>query len=191
MITIKVIIGSTRPSRQGPKVAKWLMSLSDAFANVANFEVIDLQDINLPLLDEPEMPATGKYSKDHTKMWAAIVDEADAYVIVHPEYNHSVNSALKNALDYVWHEWNDKPVALVSYGGESGGTRAAQQLRTTASALRMYDIREQLVIANFTQYIDESGKFNGTPVQAKVAKAMLTELIFWAQHMKTAREQRG
>nr|MDQ3007964.1 NAD(P)H-dependent oxidoreductase [bacterium] len=131
MITIKIIIGSTRPNRFGPQPAKWIYELAqqEVDKDKVRFEVVDLADINLPLLDEPIPPSQGKYTKDHTKAWSKIVDSADGYILVTPEYNHSTSAALKNALDFVSREWSYKPVSLVGYGATGGGLRAVEHLR--------------------------------------------------------------
>lgn len=188
MVKIMVIIGSTRPNRGGPAVANWIMQLTSEHPN-AEFELVDLKELNLPFLDEPEQPFVRKYTKDHTKKWSAMVDAADGFVWVHPEYNHGVNAALKNALDFLWQEWNDKPVALVGYGSAAGGARAAQQLRLIAAGLKMFDLRADIVLPNYRQYVDESGVFNASEGHTKAAHNILEELIFWAVHMATARQE--
>ena len=108
---------------------------------------------------------------------------------MHPEYNFGVNGALKNALDFLWHEWNDKPVALAGYGAAAGGSRAAQALRLVAAGLKMFDLRTELIIADYRQYLDETGKFVPTDGQAKFASGMLGELVFWAEQMQRARKE--
>ena len=188
--TIKIIIASTRPERGGDKVAKWLMSLTEQYAKEANIELIDLREVNLPLLDEPKPASSRQYTHEHTKKWAAQIAEADGFVFVHPEYNHSPNAALKNAIDFLWYEWNYKPLALVSYGGGAGGARAAEQLRLTAGGCRMYVLYEQLVFNNYYQYIGEDGKFNAPEGSKDAAHKMLKELIFWTNALREARQSR-
>src|SRR5690554_44070 len=107
MIKIGVILGSTRPGRNGAAVARWFHGLATQRKD-AEFELIDLADYNLPLLDEPVPPSMGQYSQDHTKRWAETVARFDGFVFVTPEYNHSTCGALKNALDFVYAEWNNK-----------------------------------------------------------------------------------
>lgn len=188
MVTIKLIIGSTRPNRFGPQPAKWLFELAQARGD-ARYELVDLVDVNLPLLDESNIPSMGNYQQEHTKKWAAIVGAADGFVMIHPEYNHGISAAVKNAFDFLWAEWLYKPIAYVSYGAEGGGIRATEQLRTIAGAQRMYDIRDELMIANYQQYLDEQGKFTATELQTKIAHQMLDQLVFWAEKMKPAREE--
>jgi NAD(P)H-dependent FMN reductase len=188
MVTIKIIIGSTRPNRFGPQVANWLMQLASDQKD-AKFELIDLKEVGLPFLDEPEPPSGGNYVQEHTKKWSATIKGADGFVWVHPEYNHGMNAALKNALDFLWREWNDKPVALASYGAAAGGSRAAEQLRLVAAALKMFDLRAQVIIADYKQYLDATGNFVPTDGQIKAANSMLRELVFWAGQMQRGRRQ--
>jgi NAD(P)H-dependent FMN reductase len=119
MIKIAIIVGSTRPGRNGEAVAKWVYEVSRKRSD-AEFELVDIKDFNLPLLDEPMPPIMGQYSKPHTKTWAAKVGSFDAYVFVTPEYNHGTSGALKNAIDLLFAEWNNKAAGFVSYGGASG-----------------------------------------------------------------------
>lgn len=189
MVRIAIIIGSTRPNRFGPQPAKWLLGLSKE--HDATFELIDLAEINLPFLDEPIPPGGGKYAEEHTKKWSATIAKFDGFLIVHPEYNHGVSAALKNALDFLFSEWNYKVVALAGYGAEAGGSRAAEHLRTFAGATKMYDLREQLVIANYQQYLDKMGVFQPTEGQTKAAHNVLKELAFWAGQFKRARGERS
>src|SRR5215210_7193549 len=127
MINIAVVTGSTRPGRKAADVAKWVLEIAAMRADAA-FSLVDIQDFNLPLLDEPVPPSMGQYSKPHTKAWAAKVASFDAFVFVTPEYNHGTSGALKNAIDFLFKEWNDKAAGFVGYGG-SGGVRAVESLR--------------------------------------------------------------
>src|SRR2546427_10830524 len=126
-LRIAIIIGSTRPGRNGEAVAKWVYEIAQERTD-AEFELVDIKDFNLPLLDEPMPPIMGQYSKPHTKTWAAKIGSFDGYVFVTPEYNHGISGALKNAIDFLFREWNDKAAGFVSYGG-AGGARAGGQLR--------------------------------------------------------------
>src|SRR5688572_22045814 len=127
MLNIAIIVGSTRPGRKADAVAEWVSDIARKRAD-ANFEIVDLLEYKLPLLDEAVPPAAagGKYSKPHTRAWAAKIGEFDGYVIVSPEYNHGTSGALKNAMDFLYPEWNDKAAGFVAYGG-NGGTRAVEQ----------------------------------------------------------------
>jgi NAD(P)H-dependent FMN reductase len=189
MVHIKFIIGSSRPNRFGPKPAAWLADIAKGYADKATFEVVDLADIALPLLDEPKPPAMGDYANEHTKAWSKIVDETDGYVFITPEYNHSTSAVLKNAIDFVAHEWNHKPVGFVGYGAEAGGARAIEHLRGVVAWLKMYSMGDQVIIANYWEQLNEQGEFTATQKQTDTAKKMLEELIFWAEDMKAARAQ--
>jgi NAD(P)H-dependent FMN reductase len=187
MVHIKFIIGSTRPNRFGPKPAAWIADLAKAYEDKATFELVDLADINLPLLDEPKPPAMGDYANEHTKQWSKVVDEADGFVFITPEYNHSTSAVLKNAIDFVAHEWKFKPAGFVSYGAEAGGARAIEHLRGVVVWLRMYSMGDQVVIPNYWEQLNEQGEFTANQKQIDTAKKMLEDLIFWAEDMKAAR----
>src|SRR5258706_12967790 len=119
MLKIAVIIGSTRPGRVGESVAKWVFEITKKRTDAA-FELVDIKDFNLPLLDEPVPPSLGQYSKEHTQMWAATIDSFDAFVLVTPEYNHGTSGDLKNAIDFLFKEWNNNAAGVVSYEASSG-----------------------------------------------------------------------
>src|SRR6185437_7751665 len=134
MVRIGIIVGSTRPNRRAALVAEWVNAHAQSYAEQApepvSFEVVDLEDFDLPLLDEPVPAAVGEYHRPHTQRWAQTIGSFDGFVFVTPEYNHSLPAALKNAIDYLFAEWNDKAAGFVSYGLQ-GGVRAAEQLRLT------------------------------------------------------------
>src|SRR5258706_12574672 len=125
MLKIAIILGSTRPGRNGEAVAKWVHEIANKRSD-AEFELVDIKDFNLPLLDEPVPPIMGQYSKPHTKAWAAKIDSFDGYVFFTPEYNHGIPGALKNAIDFLFREWNDKAAGFVSYGGAGRGPPVGQ-----------------------------------------------------------------
>jgi NAD(P)H-dependent FMN reductase len=133
MIKIGIIIGSTRPGRVGESVSRWVLQVAQERKDV-EFELVDIQDFNLPLLDEPVPASMEQYSKPHTKIWSAKIDSFDGYVFVTPEYNHATSGALKNAIDFLYREWNNKAAGFVGYGG-LGGTRAVENLRSLTSGL--------------------------------------------------------
>ncbi|HYP17460.1 MAG TPA: NAD(P)H-dependent oxidoreductase, partial [Opitutus sp.] len=135
MIRIAIIIGSTRPGRNGEAVARWVYDHAKSRSD-AEFELVDIAAFNLPLLDEPVPPSMGRYSQPHTKAWAAKIASFDAFIFVTPEYNHSTSGALKNALDFLYAEWNNKAAGFVSYGS-AGGARAVEQLRLVLSELQI------------------------------------------------------
>ena len=142
MLRIGIIIGSTRPGRKGEAVAKWVYEIAQTRSD-AEFELVDIKDFNLPLLDEPVSPTMGQYSKPHTRVWAAKIGSFDGYVFVTPEYNHGTSGALKNAIDFLFGEWNDKAAGFVSYGG-AGGARAVEQLRLVMAEVRIATVRNQV-----------------------------------------------
>ena len=150
MLKIAVIIGSTRPGRVGESVAKWACELAKKRTD-AEFELVDIKDFNLPLLDEPVPPSMGQYSKEHTKTWAAKINSFDGYVFVTPEYNHGICGALKNAIDYVYREWNNKAAGFVGYGG-AGGVRAVEHLRLVMGELMVADVRAQVALSLYTDF---------------------------------------
>src|SRR6187401_2277412 len=150
MIKIAIILGSTRPGRNGEAVAKWVSEIAQK-RNDAEFELVDIKEFNLPLLDEPVPPSMGQYSKPHTKAWAAKIGSFDGYVLVAPEYNHGISGALKNAIDFLFAEWNNKAAGFVSYGS-AGGARAVEQLRLVLAELMVADVRAQVMLSLFTDF---------------------------------------
>src|SRR5947209_20163624 len=142
MLKIAIIIGSTRPNRNGEAVAKWVYQVAKKRSD-AEFELVDIKDFNLPLLDEPVPPSLGQYTKEHTRAWAAKIDSFDAYVFVTPEYNHGTSGALKNAIDFLYKEWNNKAAGFVGYGSALGA-RAVESLRLVMGELQVADVRAQV-----------------------------------------------
>ncbi len=190
MLTLQIIIASTRPSRQGPLVAEWFLKQAQQ-APLFNTELVDLAEVNLPLLDEAQQPRLGMYEHEHTQAWSAIVQRADAFVIVTPEYDHSTPAALSNALQYLVREWAYKPVGFVSYGGVSAGLRGVQMSKLLVTALNMMPIPPAVAIPFFTQYIGQDGTFDPGEMQEKAATVMLAELAKWGGALKTLRESVG
>ncbi|MEQ1569460.1 MAG: NAD(P)H-dependent oxidoreductase [Myxococcota bacterium] len=186
MPELHVVITSTRPSRQGPSVARWFADQARAHGG---FEVVpvDLADIGLPLLDEPEHPRLRKYQHPHTIRWSQTVDRADAFVFVTPEYNYGTPPALVNALDYLVHEWAYKPVGFVSYGGISAGTRSSQMTKQLVTTLKMMPVPEQVSLPFFQKFVGPDGTFTPEPAAESAARAMLTELARWEQALRSLR----
>jgi NAD(P)H-dependent FMN reductase len=175
MPTLTIIVGSTRPGRAGQPIADWFADRARTHAGF-DVEVADLAEIGLPLLDEPNHPRLGQYTKQHTKDWSAIVDRADAVVFVTPEYNYGYPAALKNAIDFLHREWRDKPAGFVSYGGVAAGTRAVQQLKQVVTTLRMTPVFDSVNIPFHAQLIKD-GKFEATDLLNQAADTMLDELV--------------
>jgi NAD(P)H-dependent FMN reductase len=176
MPTLMIILGSTRPGRGGEAVANWFRTVAEEHTG---FEVdfVDLAEVGLPLLDEPNHPRLREYTKAHTKRWSERVDAADAFVLVLPEYNHSFNAALKNALDFLHHEWKHKPVGFVSYGGVSAGTRAQTALKVVVGALEMLPITAAVNIPFYRQFVDDEERLQPNDVMAQAASTLLDELV--------------
>lgn len=184
---LMVVICSTRPGRKGPPLGHWFLDVARA-QGAFDVDLVDLAEENLPLFDEPNHPSQQKYEHAHTKSWSRKVAPADAFVFVTPEYNYTTPPSLLNALDYLYKEWNYKPAAFVSYGGMSGGIRSVEITKHVLTTLKMVPIVESVAVPSFTQYIDESGKFNATDAQAKAAESLLVELSRWAKALKPMRK---
>lgn len=161
MVKLKIIIASTRNGRKGPAIAQWISDALHRQFERFDISFLDLKEINLPFLDEPENPKRGEqaYRYDHTKKWSAAIKGADALLILTPEYNGFIPGSLKNALDFLYYEWEQKPVGIVSYGGGSGGSRAAAQLKTLLHTLHMNIMPKTVNIYNFPVYFDANGNF--------------------------------
>ena len=186
MFNLKIIVASTRPGRKGIAVAEWMYTWAKLKPEW-NTTLLDLAVINLPFLDEPEHPRLKKYTKEHTKQWSAAIEEADAFLIVTPEYNFGYPAPLKNALDFLYQEWNYKPVAFVSYGGIAGGTRAVQQLKQVVTAQNMVPVTSAVNIPFFTKHIDATGMFIGDEILNKSADTMFQELLKWTEALAVMR----
>jgi NAD(P)H-dependent FMN reductase len=183
-LKIAIVLGSTRPGRNGEAVSHWMYEIAKKRPD-GNFELVDIRDYNLPLLDEPIPPSMGQYTKDHTKIWSAKIDSFDAYVFVTAEYNHGIPGALKNVIDFLFKEWNNKVAGFVSYGG-TGGVRAVEQLRLVMAELKVATVRTQVQLSFHTDF-ENLTKFRPAPFQEKVANTMLDEVIAWGGALKTLR----
>ena len=184
MLRIAIILGSTRPGRKTEPVARWVLDHARQRGD-AEYELVDIADFDLPLLDEPVPPSLGKYSKDHTKRWSEKIASFDGYVFVTPEYNHSTSGALKNAIDFLYAEWNNKAAGFVSYGS-SGGTRAVEHLRLIMGELQIADVRSQVALSLFTDF-ENFSTFKPQALHEKSLKSMLDQLIAWSGAMKSVR----
>jgi NAD(P)H-dependent FMN reductase len=185
--TLQVIICSTRPTRIGAKVADWFIPHAAQHGGFA-VERVDLQEIALPLLDEPKHPKLREYEHAHTKRWSATVDRGDAFAFVLPEYDHGPPASVINALQYLVHEWTYKPCCFVSYGGVSAGTRSMNALKIVLNAQKMMPMMEAVSIPFVAKQLDkETGVFDPGDVQVKAARAMLDELVRWERAMRPLR----
>jgi NAD(P)H-dependent FMN reductase len=183
-LRIAIITGSTRPGRIVESVARWVHAEASRRDDAA-FELVDIADYELPLLDEPIPPSLGRYTHAHTKKWAAKIASFDAFVFVTPEYNHGISGALKNAIDFIYAEWNNKAAAFVSYGS-TGGVRAVEHLRAVMAELKVADIRSHVSLSLFTDFENYS-KFKPQPRHETEIQALLVELIAWGRAMRTLR----
>ncbi|HSW98280.1 MAG TPA: NAD(P)H-dependent oxidoreductase [Candidatus Saccharimonadales bacterium] len=187
MTNIMVIAGSVRPGRFNIQPATWITDIAKKHAGI-DVTLVDLQELGLPFYDEPKPAMFGNYVHPHTKKWAEMVGKADGFIFVTPEYNHSYSPVLANALNFLNAEWNYKPVSFVSYGSAAGGARAVEHLRGIAGELRMFDLRDQLLLPNYWSSLDDKGNYKFTEQEAEQAGVVLTELSTWAKKMKVARE---
>jgi NAD(P)H-dependent FMN reductase len=177
MPRIGIILGSTRPNRNGEQVARWVFGLASE-RDDAEYELVDLRDYPLPHLDEPLPPSFGQYANDHTKEWAQKIASFDGFVIVTPEYNHGTSGVLKNALDYLYAEWNNKAVGFVSYG-QVGGARAAEHLRLVAAELQMADVRQQVALSLITEF-ENFSVFKPGDYNVDALHTLLDQVVAWS-----------
>lgn len=183
-LKVAIIIGSTRPGRNGEAVSRWIYEKAKN-RDDAEYELVDIKDYNLPLLDEPIPPSMGRYSNEHTKIWSTKIDSFDAYVFVTPEYNHGIPGALKNAIDFLFKEWNNKVAGFVGYGS-AGGVRAVEQLRLVMAEVKVATVRAQVQLSLFTDF-ENFSTFKPHEIHVKSTNNMLDEVISWASAMKTLR----
>ncbi|MCS5719608.1 NAD(P)H-dependent oxidoreductase [Herbiconiux sp. CPCC 205763] len=185
MTSIAIIIGSTRPGRKGEEIARWVQEAASGRPGVT-YDIIDLAEFPLPLLDEAMPPAMGQYANPHTKEWAAEIAKHDGYIFVTPEYNHSTSGALKNAIDYLYAEWNNKAAGFVSYGSV-GGTRAVEHLRLIAAELQMATVRSQVALSLFTDYKDFV-TFAPGPQHNDALSNLFLQIEGWSEALKPYRD---
>jgi NAD(P)H-dependent FMN reductase len=185
MTRIGIILGSTRPNRNGEQVAKWVYDIASRRSD-AEYELVDLRDYPLPHLDEPLPPSMGQYQNDHTKAWADKIASFDGFVIVTPEYNHSTSGVLKNAIDYLYAEWNNKAVGFVSYGGV-GGARAAEHLRLVAGELQMADVRQQVALSLLTEF-ENFSVFKPGDYNRAALDTLLDQVVAWSNALAPLRQ---
>jgi NAD(P)H-dependent FMN reductase len=184
MTKIGIILGSTRPGRNGEAVAKWVYDVA-AKRSDAEFELVDLLDYNLPHLDEAIPPSMGQYSQPHTIEWAKKIDSFDGFIFVTPEYNHSTSGALKNAIDFLFKEWNNKAAGFVGYGSV-GGARAVEHLRLIAGELMLADVRAQVLLSLATDFENYS-TFLPSERQEQALNAVLDQTVTWSKALETVR----
>jgi NAD(P)H-dependent FMN reductase len=181
---VGIIIGSTRPGRHGEAVAKWVYEIARKRKD-AEFELVDLKDHPLPLLDEPIPASAGQYAQGHTRTWAAKIASLDAFVFVTPEYNHSTSGVLKNAIDYLYAEWNNKAAGFVSYGS-AGGVRAVEHLRLVMAEVQVATVRAQAALYLATDF-ENYRTFRPDPAREQAVLTMLDQLIAWGNALRSLR----
>ncbi|KAA6439427.1 NAD(P)H-dependent oxidoreductase [Dyadobacter flavalbus] len=187
MYKLKVISSTVRPGRKGPLVAAWILEVARQHGSF-EVELLDLGELNLPMMNEPNHPAMRKYEHEHTKKWSATIDEADAFIFVTAEYNFNYPAPLRNALEYLVQEWHFKAAGIVSYGGVSAGTRAANSLKGDLATFKMVPLTEAVNFPFFTNNINEQGEFVVNETSVKAAKAMLDGIVRWTKGLKGIRE---
>ncbi|RVX46390.1 NAD(P)H-dependent FMN reductase [Nonomuraea polychroma] len=195
MIKVAIVVGSTRPSRRTEVAARWVAEVAARHpattSGQAAFELVDLADYELPMLDEPAPALFGDYRNEHTARWAGTVGSFDGFVFVTPEYNHSAPAALKNAIDFLYAEWNNRAAGFVSHGVH-GGTRAVEHLRLTMTELQVANVRTQVVLSAFTDFEitdpTEPGVIAPGPHQELTLMELLDEVIAWSRALKPLRE---
>jgi NAD(P)H-dependent FMN reductase len=188
MTRIAIIVGSTRPGRNAEAVAKWVYEHAAKRGN-AEYELVDIADYGLPLLDEPSLPSLGKYSKPHTLKWAQKIGSFDGYVFVTPEYNHGIPGALKNAIDFLYAEWNNKAAGFVSYGSALGA-RSVESLRLVMGELQIADVRTQVLLSLRTDF-ENMTKFQPHPAHLRDLDTMLDQLVAWSAALAPLRAKPG
>jgi NAD(P)H-dependent FMN reductase len=181
-----IIIASTRPGRVGLPVAQWFEAHARAHEGF-EVSVADLAELDLPFMDEPSHPRLQQYTKQHTRDWSATVGAQDAFAFVMPEYNHGFNAPLKNAIDFLHNEWSYKPVGLVSYGGVSAGTRAAQMIKQVVLSVKLTPVVESVSIPFVKQFVDDDDRLQPNEVMSQSASAMLDELLRVEQALRPLR----
>ncbi|MEV0406861.1 NAD(P)H-dependent oxidoreductase [Actinoallomurus sp. NPDC050550] len=184
MTKIGIILGSTRPGRNGEAVARWVHDVAEQRSD-AEFELIDLLDYPLPHLDEAVPPMMAQYAQAHTRNWASTIASYDGFIMVTPEYNHSTTGVLKNALDYLFAEWNNKAVGFVSYGS-LGGTRAVEHLRLIVGELHMADVRSQVALSLVHDFVNWS-EFKPNDDQIDALNTMIDQVVAWANALAPLR----
>lgn len=182
MPNLLVVIASTRPGRIGLPIGKWTAEIAAAHGGF-DVKIADLAELDLPVFDEALPPRMGRYEHEHTRRWAALVDEADAFIFVSPEYNYMTPTALVNAMTYLLWEWAYKPVGFVTYGGISGGLRGLQHTRLLVSSLRGVPVNDGVVLP-FVMPQVKDGVFTATEMNTEVLEFHLNEILRWSDALR-------
>lgn len=185
MLKIAIIVGSTRPNRKSASVARWVHEIA-AKRRDAEYQVVDLRHYRLPLLDEPQPPSMGNYEHEHTRRWSETIEGFDGFVFVTPEYNHGTSASLKNAIDFLYAEWNDKAAGFVSYGSALGA-RAVASLRSTMAEIQIADVRAHVMLSTRTDW--QKGAFRPDPFHVDKVNTLLDQVVAWAGALRSLRER--
>jgi NAD(P)H-dependent FMN reductase len=186
MLKIGIIIGSTRPGRRAPEIAQWVYD-NAAQRGDAAYEIVDIKDYDLPVLDEAIPASMDKYEKEHTKTWAAKIASLDGFVFVTPEYNHSISGALKNAIDFIYKEWLNKSAGFVSYG-TTGGARAVEHLRGIMAEVQVADVRAHVSLSLYTDFVNFT-ELTPAPWHLPQLNTMLDQVVSWGGALRGVREK--
>ncbi|MFG3707231.1 NADPH-dependent FMN reductase [Micromonospora sp. NPDC047670] len=187
MTDIGIIVGSTRPGRVGRQVAEWVAEHGRKRDGI-DVELVDIEDYGLPVFDEPRSPLLGDYAHAHTRAWSSKIADFDGYVFVTPEYNRSIPSALKNAIDYLYGEWNNKAAGFVSYGSSVSGARAVEHLRLIAASLQLAGVRTQVSLSLGTDF-EAFTTFTPGERQDAALQQLFTEVVAWAEALAPLRRR--
>ena len=186
MLKIGIITGSTRQNRKSLKIATKLKKWADKRGD-AEYELVDLADFNLPMYNEP---IAALYSQDYqapeARSWSEKIDSLDGFIFVVPEYNHGIPSVLKNAIDYLYHEYTDKVAGIVSYGS-LGGTRAAESLRLILAGFQIATISTSLSLSIRTDF-DSEEQFTPADLHEGIFNKLVDRLLSWGEPLKIIRE---
>ncbi len=185
-LKIAVIVGSTRPGRVGDQVAAWVLDHATTHGG-AHYQLVDLADLGLSRLDESIPAAMGAYQNDHTKEWAELVAGFDGFIFVTPEYNRSIPGSLKNAIDFVYSEWNNKAAGIVSYGGVVSGARAAEHLRGILAELQVASVRQQVMLSTGADFENYTTLKTPGDAHTTALETLLDQLVSWSSALKSTR----
>ncbi|MDF2436631.1 MAG: hypothetical protein K0Q95_1007 [Bacteroidota bacterium] len=189
MYNLKIITSTVRPGRKGPMIAKWVAEKANESGNF-KVEVLDLGEISLPMMNEAHHPVMKKYEHQHTKDWSAKIEEADAFVFVTAEYDYNYPAPLRNAIEYLAQEWAYKAAGIVSYGGVSAGTRAANSLKADLATMSVVPLSQGVNFPMFAQFINDKAEFVPNETSHKAAENMLKEIIRWTKGLKVVKENK-
>jgi NAD(P)H-dependent FMN reductase len=186
MVNIQIVVGSIRPGRNGDAVGKWVYDIAKKRKDI-KVELVDLADYDLPLFNEPISPAYAPINNENAKKWAAKINQADGYVFVTPEYNHGMPASLKNAVDWLFSEWNDKAIGFVGYGS-AGGARSIEQFRQVSAEVHMADVRTQVLLSLVDDF-ENMSVFKPRPHHEQTVNIVLDQVANWAKALKPLREK--